>query len=66
MTHASNQKCVKCGRPAVAFWPACDPDIKSFPYCRACLDNIKIELLIELSKLENELAQFVETFYYEK
>lgn len=42
---ASDCKCVVCGQQAVAFWPACDPDIPSHPYCRKCLDKEKREYL---------------------
>lgn len=45
---AKDCKCVKCGKPAVAFWPACDPDIESYPWCRECLDKEKTALLIKL------------------
>ena len=46
MKKASNKKCVDCGKQAVAFFPAFDPDITSYPYCRECLEKRKIELLI--------------------
>lgn len=42
MTKASDCKCVKCARQAVAFWPCVDPDIPSRPYCRKCLDSAKL------------------------
>ena len=45
---ASECKCVNCGKQAVAFWPVIDPDIPSHPYCRACLDKEKSELLFKL------------------
>lgn len=45
---AKDCKCVECGEQAIAFWPCCDPDIPSHPYCRKCLDDIKKELLIKL------------------
>lgn len=28
---ASDCQCCVCGRPAVAFWPVCDPDIPENP-----------------------------------
>lgn len=46
---ASECKCVKCGRQAVAFWPVIDPDIPSHPYCRECLDKERQKLMIKLS-----------------
>lgn len=44
---AKDCKCVECGKQAVAFWPTFDPDIKSYPYCRECLDKIKLEFLMD-------------------
>ena len=58
---ASDCKCCKCGKQAVAFWPVIDPDIPSYPYCREHLDKEKMELMIKLDvidrkykKLEND------------
>jgi hypothetical protein len=48
---ASDCKCCECGKEAVAFFPAFEPDIPSFPYCRECLDKAKLELMIKI--LEN-------------
>ena len=31
-----------------------DPDIQPQPYCRECLDKVKLKLLIELSKIDNK------------
>lgn len=46
---ASDFKCCKCTKKkAVAFWPACDPDIPVHPYCRKCLDRVRDELMIKL------------------
>jgi hypothetical protein len=48
---ASDYMCCQCKKvQAVAFWPVFDPDIPSHPYCRECLDAVKIKMLIELSK----------------
>ena len=49
---ASECNCCKCGKQAVAFWPVCDPDIPSYPYCRECLDKEKMELMIKLSEID--------------
>lgn len=47
--NASDYKCVACRKVmAVAFYPVFDIDIKSYPYCRKCLDKIKLKLLIKL------------------
>lgn len=47
---ASDCNCCEegCSNKAVAFFPVFDPDIKSHPYCRGCLDKIKTGLLIML------------------
>ena len=45
---ASDCKCCECGRQAVAFYPVYDPDIPSYPYCRACLNKMKMELAYKL------------------
>ena len=46
--YAKDCKCCKCGKQAVAFWPVCDPDIPSNPYCRKCLDKVKERLTNEI------------------
>lgn len=48
---ASDCKC-ECGAQAVAFWPVFDPDIPSHPYCRKCLDDAKLHLLIRLQEID--------------
>jgi hypothetical protein len=45
---AEDKKCIECGEKAVAFFPAVDPDIQSYPYCRECLDKQKLLLIIAL------------------
>lgn len=47
---ASDCKCVECGEPAVAFWPMVDPDIPSHPWCRKCLDEAQLDLLIKMQE----------------
>lgn len=54
IVYAKDMKCCVCGKQAVAFWPCCDPDIPSQPYCRECLDEVKLKFLIELSKIDNK------------
>jgi len=54
MVKASDCKCCKCGKQAVAFWPACDPDIPAYPYCRECLDDVKRELIIKLNEIDKK------------
>ena len=49
---ASKCKCVDCGKQAVAFFPVFDPDIPAFPYCRECLDKVKMKLLIQLNEVD--------------
>ena len=49
---ASECKCCKCGKQAVAFWPVWDPDIPAHAYCRECLDKEKRELMIKMMEGE--------------
>ena len=57
---ASECKCCKCGKQAVAFWPVVDPDIPATPYCRECLDKAKIRVLMEVfGKSQEEANIFV-------
>lgn len=49
---ASECKCCKCGKRAVAFWPVCDPDIPAYPYCRKCLDKEKMELFLKIQEID--------------
>jgi hypothetical protein len=51
---ASDCKCCECGEQAVAFWPCCDPDIPSYPYCRKCLDKAKAELMMQILKIDKK------------
>lgn len=51
---ASECKCCKCNKQAVAFWPVYDPDIPASPYCRECLDKEKRELIIKLSEIDKK------------
>lgn len=51
---ASECKCCKCNKQAVAFWPVYDPDIPAYPYCRECLDKEKRELVIKLSEIDKK------------
>lgn len=46
---ATDCKCCTCGKQAIAFWPV-DVDILSQPYCRECLDKIKLKALIKMQK----------------
>lgn len=48
MIQAKDCKCEDCGKQAVAFFPACDPDIPQYPYCRKCLDERKMRLIQQL------------------
>lgn len=51
---ASSLKCSKCVEKAVAFWPVFDPDIRSYPYCRKCLDAVKERLLVAIMHSDKE------------
>lgn len=52
MTQAKDCKCIKCNKQAEVFWPVFDPDIESHPYCRECVDTIKLKLLMKLAMKE--------------
>lgn len=41
---ASECKCCKCGKQAVAFWPCVDPDIQSSPYCTDHLEEAMVDM----------------------
>ena len=51
---ANECKCCVCEKQAVAFWPVCDPDIPSYPYCRECLDKAKMELILMLKEVDKK------------
>ena len=44
-------KCCKCNNKAVCFFPACDPDIPSYPFCRKCVEKEKIKITMALMKI---------------
>lgn len=56
MLHAKDFKCCekKCKNKAVAFFPVFDPDIPQYPYCRECLDKLKLKLIINFSEINNK------------
>ena len=45
---ASECKCCMCGRQAYAFWPCIDPDIPQQPYCKKCLREQQLKLVISV------------------
>ena len=50
---ASEFKCCACKKAqAVAFWPCIDPDIRSHPYCRKCLDEAQTEVMIQIAEMD--------------
>lgn len=64
---ASECKCCKCGKQAVAFFPIVDPDIPSYPYCRECLDKAKMELAVALWGDDKEMMNIAKgVIEYEK
>lgn len=49
--YAKDLKCCVCKtEQAVAFWPCIDPDIKSHPFCEACLKKEQHAMLVEMHK----------------
>lgn len=55
---ASDCKCSDCNEQAVAFWPVCDPDIPSNPYCRKCLDKIKARIYMRIFELDKKEKRY--------
>lgn len=41
---ASECKCSKCSKQAVAFFPCVDPDIPSYPYCADHLYDAMVDM----------------------
>lgn len=58
MVKASDCKCCICGKPAVAFWPCIDPDIPQHPYCRKCLDEQQMKVIIQVCGEEKGMRLF--------
>lgn len=54
MIKAKDCKCIGCGKQAIAFYPYCDPDIPSHPYCKECLETAKAELYFKLMEIDEE------------
>lgn len=52
---ASDCKCSKCDKPAVAFYPFVDPDIPIYPYCADCLYDAMVELAKAVWKDNQEM-----------
>jgi hypothetical protein len=56
--NVSDYYCVKClGKnkkvPATQFWPCIDPDIKNYPYCAKCVQELEMEIFLEMEKNKN-------------
>lgn len=39
-------KCCVCGKQAYAFWPVIDPDIPSNAYCKKCLREQQMKVIV--------------------
>ena len=52
LKYAKDFQCVNCANPAVAFFPVCDPDIPSYPYCRKCIDESKKRIMIGILEID--------------
>ncbi|MDD5068822.1 MAG: hypothetical protein PHN89_04470 [Candidatus Pacebacteria bacterium] len=52
--YAKDKKCCKCKAQAVAFFPVCDPDIPSHPYCQKHLDEARMNIFNEIEKLNQK------------
>ena len=47
-------KCTDCDKEAVCMWPACDPDIQSFPFCRECVEKRKEGIMKKLYEVSDD------------
>ena len=56
LIYAKDRKCRDCEAQAVAFWPAIDPDIPSYPYCRKHLDKRQLELIIAFENITHKFG----------
>lgn len=54
LLHAKDRKCCRCGNQAAVWWPCIDIDIKSNPYCKACVLLQQLEVMKQLSELDKE------------
>jgi len=53
MTKASDCICCVCHKEkAVAFWPMVDIDIPAHPYCKKCLDEAQLKVMIQLAETD--------------
>lgn len=53
----TKDKCIECGKPAVCYWPACDPDIESNPYCRKCVRKTKKRVMLKIIEIISNKAE---------
>ena len=65
--HAADYYCVRCygdKKEVVAkgFWPNADIDIKNYPCCGKCIDDLNLELMIGL--YETPIKLFAFAYYY--
>ncbi len=54
--HAEDYYCVRCYEEkkliqAEKFWPNVDIDIKNYPYCKKCIDDLNLDLMISMYDL---------------
>ena len=47
--YAKDFKCCKCGAQAETFWPCIDPDIKSHPFCKKCVQEEQVKVMIAIA-----------------
>ena len=54
LVYAKDMKCCKCRKKAVCFWPMIDPDIQHHPYCRKCVTDAQMQVMLEIQKIDEK------------
>lgn len=56
-SYAKDFKCCKCKKKqADVWWPYMDVDVPHAPYCRKCVDKMKMEILMKVYETELHLG----------
>jgi hypothetical protein len=53
MRYAKNYKCVNCGKRATVFFGLADPDAEDAPYCRKCVEIVKIDIYRRICSMKD-------------
>jgi len=52
LKYAKDFKCSNCNKQAVAFFGLADPDVEQYPYCKDCIDEMKINIYRKIGGLK--------------